>query len=124
MRLSVSFDSLPIYLDEHLGKGEAYRWTQEILDRNQNRCLLIISTTVQDNGPFCHIVNLQVEIRGCCIRLQHIENMGTAMSCFNFSVRMRRRVCAWFTTTFLKKAYISQDPGIIFCCSVYRPCPR
>lgn len=107
MRLSVFFDRLPIYLDVHSRERGGLRMDW-ISDRNQNRWLLIISTTVQDNGPFCSHSYLQFEIRGLLYKntAYHVENMGIAILCLNFSVSMQMRACAWFTTTFKKGIHV------------------
>lgn len=46
--------SICCQLDVDLRKVEILKWTEEILDRNHEQVIAQISTTIQDNGPFCH----------------------------------------------------------------------
>lgn len=88
-----------IWLREHGGTGRRQDKLGRFLERHQ----LIISTTVQDNGPTLSHASLEFEIRGCSRSFSR-RKRGHRNLMFGILV-FGCGVCAWFTTTLLEKAY-------------------
>lgn len=105
---------LAICLDVRSGRWEdglRRSWIQ-----TNNRWWLIISTTVQDNAPFVTQTSV--------VWSKGLLSKNTVLSCRKhghdfvtfkfFSVRMRIRVCAWFTTSFKKRHTFPKIPGSFY----------